>query len=261
MPSQVGDPCGFFSAAPRPRASQDYHNDYHRISATVFYSYVLSPWLARVWADAQTRSMTITRNAHRLDRLLVRSRGDAALFCRLLVENDAFRSMCAHAIGINTRRAGRPDNCGIQQLIEELESKIPEAPEQCQPVHSHLGTAAETIGATDCNRHYGLARCSGSRPRRRSTSDLRGARSIRLFPEQPMRFRLASSRGLTAARPSGFREQRTIAKGMRGEERTIDIRFQQTEKGQLILQGLHLGRGWSMSITKEAGSMSLAISR
>jgi hypothetical protein len=57
-----------------------------------------------------------------------------------------------------------------------------------------------------------------------------------------------------------FASKRAIAKGMSGQERTIEIRFQPAEESQLILLGFHLGRGWSMSITKETGFMSLAIS-
>jgi hypothetical protein len=58
-----------------------------------------------------------------------------------------------------------------------------------------------------------------------------------------------------------FSSKRGITRGMGGQERTIEIGFQETEEGQLILLGLHHGRCWSMSPTKETGFMSPAISR
>ncbi len=42
-----------------------------------------------------------------------------------------------------------------------------------------------------------------------------------------------------------------------GEERTAKIKSMTQEEGELILQGVQLGLGWSMVITQESGAMAL----
>jgi hypothetical protein len=45
-----------------------------------------------------------------------------------------------------------------------------------------------------------------------------------------------------------------------GEERLAHFRTPDNESGRLILQGVQNGLGWSMSIVKETGGMSLTVS-
>ena len=45
-----------------------------------------------------------------------------------------------------------------------------------------------------------------------------------------------------------------------GEERTSEIRSLTQDKGELILQGVQEGLGWSMAITQENGKMALTAS-
>ena len=90
------------------RAKQGYHNDLSSHFGNSVLQLRTFALVALGMGWRPDRSMiVIFRNAHGLDRLLVRLRGDAALFARLRVENDAFRSMGVHPIGIITRRPGR----------------------------------------------------------------------------------------------------------------------------------------------------------
>lgn len=44
-----------------------------------------------------------------------------------------------------------------------------------------------------------------------------------------------------------------------GEERTSSIASMATDSGELILQGVQLGRAWSATISQESGKMVLAV--
>ncbi len=54
-----------------------------------------------------------------------------------------------------------------------------------------------------------------------------------------------------------FERKLTRATRANGEERTAKIESLTQEEGKLILQGVQLGLGWSMTIAQESGAMAL----
>ncbi len=56
-----------------------------------------------------------------------------------------------------------------------------------------------------------------------------------------------------------FAAKRAFTKRASGEERVAAISLQELQEGELILQGIQNGYGWSMAISLESGDMSLAI--
>ena len=55
-----------------------------------------------------------------------------------------------------------------------------------------------------------------------------------------------------------FEQKLTRATRLGGEERTAKIESITREGGKLILQGVQMGLGWSMTIAQESGAMALA---
>lgn len=56
-----------------------------------------------------------------------------------------------------------------------------------------------------------------------------------------------------------FAAKKAFTKRASGEERVAAIGLQELQEGELILQGIQNGYGWSMAISLESGDMSLAI--
>jgi hypothetical protein len=56
-----------------------------------------------------------------------------------------------------------------------------------------------------------------------------------------------------------FAAKKAFTKRASGEERVAPISLQELQEGELILQGIQNGYGWSMAISLESGDMSLAI--
>ncbi len=54
-----------------------------------------------------------------------------------------------------------------------------------------------------------------------------------------------------------FEQKLTRATRLGGEERTAKIESITREEGKLILQGVQMGLGWSMTIAQESGAMAL----
>ena len=53
--------------------------------------------------------------------------------------------------------------------------------------------------------------------------------------------------------------KKAFTKGMSGEERVADIGSQAAQDGELMLQGIQNGFGWTMSIAQDSGAMALTI--
>ena len=56
-----------------------------------------------------------------------------------------------------------------------------------------------------------------------------------------------------------FAAKKAFTKRASGEERVAAINLQESQNGELILQGIQNGFAWSMAISQESGDMSLAI--
>ena len=56
-----------------------------------------------------------------------------------------------------------------------------------------------------------------------------------------------------------FTAKKAFTKRMSGEERVAQISAQTTEEGELLLQGVQNGYGWTMTISQESGDMALTI--
>ena len=56
-----------------------------------------------------------------------------------------------------------------------------------------------------------------------------------------------------------FTAKKAFTKRMNGEERVAQISVQTAQEGELLLQGVQNGFGWTMTISQESGDMALTI--
>jgi hypothetical protein len=56
-----------------------------------------------------------------------------------------------------------------------------------------------------------------------------------------------------------FASKKALTKRLTGEERVAQISSQTSQDGELLLQGVQNGFGWTMTISQESGDMSLTI--